>query len=202
MRGPTRCRWVGDDDLYTAYHDDEWGVPVLDDRVLFEFITLEGAQAGLSWLTILRKRAHYRAVFEDFDPARVAEFDQDRVEKLLQDPGIVRNRMKVESTVRNARAFLGIQAEYGTFARYLWGFVDGKPIQNRWASLADVPTETEESRRLSRDLKRRGFNFVGPTICYAYMQAVGLVNDHETGCFRYDAVRELGEQMTDWGEVR
>ncbi len=181
----TRCAWVPDDPLYRAYHDEEWGTPVHDDRLLFEFLILEGAQAGLSWSTILKKRDHYRAAFDGFDPARVAAYDADKIAALLADPGIVRNRRKVESAVQNARAFLEVQREFGSFDAYVWGFVGGKPLHNGFRSLAEIPAETPESRALSKDLKRRGFNFVGPTICYAFMQAVGMVNDHTVDCFRY-----------------
>lgn len=167
------------------YHDTEWGVPVHDDATLFEFITLEGAQAGLSWSTILKKRPHYRRCFADFDPARIARFTPARVEKLLDDPGIVRNRLKVESTVQNARAFLRVQDEYGSFDRYVWGLIEGAPLVGQRRALRDVPARTPESDALSKDLKRRGFRFVGTTICYAFMQAVGLVNDHVVDCFRY-----------------
>ena len=180
-----RCAWPGDDPLYVAYHDDEWGVPVHDDRVLFEFLILEGAQAGLSWLTILRKRENYRRAFAGFDPERVARFGARDVRRLLGDPGIVRNRLKVESTVRNARAFLAVQEEFGSFARFQWQFVGGRPKQNAWRSVKQVPPRTAESDELSKALKRRGFTFVGSTICYAHMQAVGMVNDHTTDCFRY-----------------
>jgi DNA-3-methyladenine glycosylase I len=180
-----RCPWAGNDPLYLAYHDHEWGVPEHDDNRLFEMLILEGAQAGLSWITILRKRPRYRRVFAGFDPRRVARFDRRRIAALLRDPGIVRNRRKVEATVQNARAFLAIVAEEGSFDRYLWRSVGGKPISNRWVRSGQVPAETDESRSLSRDLKKRGFAFVGPTICYAFMQAVGLVNDHLTGCFRH-----------------
>jgi DNA-3-methyladenine glycosylase I len=183
MQKVTRCAWAGDDPLYVAYHDHEWGVPVHDDRRLFEFLVLEGAQAGLSWLTILRKRERYREVFAGFDPAVVARFDEEQVAALLADPGIVRNRLKVRGAVQNARAFLAVQEEFGSFARYLWGFVDHAPVVNRWPELAAVPARTVVSDALSRDLKRRGFTFVGSTICYALMQAVGLVNDHTTDCF-------------------
>ncbi len=181
----TRCAWAGDDPLYIRYHDEEWGVPLRDDRALFEFLILEGAQAGLSWLTILRKRPNYRRLFAGFDPELVARFDDARREALLRDPGIVRNRLKVAAAIGNARAFLDVQAERGSFADYLWDFVDGRPLQNRRRSLADLPAETPLSRTLSRDLKRRGFRFVGPTICYAFMQAVGMVNDHVVDCFRH-----------------
>ncbi|MDW7710675.1 MAG: DNA-3-methyladenine glycosylase I [Deferrisomatales bacterium] len=184
---PPRCPWAATP-LSTAYHDGEWGVPVHDDRTLFEFLVLEGAQAGLSWETILKKRSRYREAFDRFDPSRVAAYGPEKVAALLADPGIVRNRLKVAAAVANARAFLRVQEEHGSFDAYLWGFVGGQPIRNRWADLRDVPVQTEESRALSRDLRRRGFRFVGPTICYAFMQAVGLVNDHLTGCFRY---REL-----------
>jgi DNA-3-methyladenine glycosylase I len=180
-----RCAWPGDDPLYVAYHDDEWGVPVHDDRVLFEFLILEGAQAGLSWLTILRKRENYRRAFAGFDPERVARFGARDVRRLLCDPGIVRNRLKVESTVRNARAFLAVQEEFGSFARFQWQFVGGRPKLNAWRSVKQVPPRTAESDELSKALKRRGFTFVGSTICYAHMQAVGMVNDHTTDCFRY-----------------
>ena len=188
MTDLNRCPWAGSDPLYLAYHDDEWGVPVHDDRTLFEFLILEGAQAGLSWITILRKRDAYRRAFAGFDPAAVATFDEARIAALLADPGIVRNRLKINATVGNARAFLAVQREFGTFNAYVWGFVGGQPIVNTPATLADVPAETAESRALSADLKRRGFRFVGPTIMYAYMQAVGLVNDHLVSCFRHPAV--------------
>ncbi|MCM2357898.1 MAG: DNA-3-methyladenine glycosylase I [Geobacteraceae bacterium] len=184
-----RCAWAGSDPLYLAYHDDEWGVPVHDDRLLFEFLVLEGAQAGLSWITILRKRAAYRAAFARFDPETVAAFDGAKVAELLADPGIVRNRLKVESTVTNARAFLALRDEFGSFDGYLWRFVDGRPIQNARRNLGEVPASTAVSDALSRDLKRRGFRFVGTTICYAFMQAVGMVNDHTVDCFRW---AELG----------
>ncbi len=184
----TRCAWVGDDPLYVAYHDREWGVPVHDDRVLFEFLVLEGAQAGLSWLTILRKREQYRRAFADFDPVRVARFREARVRKLLADPAIVRNELKIRGAIRNAKAFLAIQREFGSFDRFLWQFVGGRPKRNAWTSVKEIPARTPESDALSRALKTRGFAFVGATICYAHMQAVGMVNDHTTDCFRY---REL-----------
>jgi DNA-3-methyladenine glycosylase I len=185
-----RC-FGGDSPLYQRYHDQEWGVPVHDDRTLFEFLILEGAQAGLSWSTILNKRENYRRLFEDFDPQRVARFTPKRVEKLLADPGIVRNRLKVEGAVKNARAFLALQEARGTFDAYLWEFVTGAPIQGRWRTLRDIPATTPESDALSRDLRRRGFTFVGSTIMYAFMQAVGMVNDHIQGCFRREEVRSL-----------
>ena len=181
----TRCRWAeGVSPQYIEYHDTEWGVPVHDDRVQFEFLILEGAQAGLSWSTILNKRDGYRRLFADFDPERVARFTDRRIEKILQDPAIVRNRLKVESAVSNARAFLEVQAEFGSFCDYVWRFVDGKPIQSRIRKDSDVPATTPESDALSKDLKKRGFRFVGSTIVYAHMQATGLVNDHVAGCFR------------------
>ncbi len=183
-----RCEWCGDDPLYRRYHDQEWGVPLRDDRRLFEFLILEGAQAGLAWITILRKREHYQRVFAGFDPERVARFTAADVERLLQDPGIVRNRLKVESTITNAQAYLQVQRESGSFAEYIWSFTDGETIENRWRTLAEIPAETDVSRRLSKDLRKRRFRFVGPTICYAFMQAVGMVNDHVVGCYRY---REL-----------
>jgi DNA-3-methyladenine glycosylase I len=190
MQFSTRCSWAGNDPDYIAYHDTEWGVPVHDDRSLFEFLVLEGAQAGLSWQTILRKRENYRRAFADFDPAIVAAYDADKIEELLADSGLVRNRLKINSAVRNARAFLSIQDEFGSFDHYIWGFVGGRPIVNRWESLRQVPAETAESRTISRDLKIRGFNFVGPTIIYAYMQAVGLVNDHLVSCFRHAQISD------------
>ena len=183
--GRVRCAWVGDDPLYVRYHDEEWGVPSHDDRHLFEMLVLEGAQAGLSWATILRKRGGYRAAFAGFDAAAVARFGAPDVERLLADPGIVRNRLKVESTITNARAVLEIQREQGSLDRLLWRFVGEVPRVDRWRSLGEIPAETAESRAMSRELRRRGFRFVGPTICYALMQAVGLVNDHVVGCFRH-----------------
>jgi DNA-3-methyladenine glycosylase I len=188
-RSVRRCGWAGTDPLYVAYHDREWGVPVHDDRRLFEMLTLEGAQAGLSWITILRKRERYRQVFRGFDPVRVARLGRADVAALLRDPGIVRNRAKVEGTVRNARAFLAVVEEHGSFDRYVWSFVGGETLRNRWRALSEVPSETAESRALSRDLRKRGFTFVGPTICYAFMQAVGLVNDHLTSCFLHGTRR-------------
>ena len=180
-----RCPWAGSDPLYVRYHDKEWGVPVHDDRHFFEMLILEGAQAGLAWITILRKREGYRDVFDGFDPAIVAGYDDRRIEALLGNPAIIRNRLKIDSAVGNARAFLRVQEEHGSFDRYVWRFVDGRPRQNRWRTMAEVPAETPESRALSRDLKRRGFRFVGPTVCYAFMQATGLVNDHLADCFRH-----------------
>jgi DNA-3-methyladenine glycosylase I len=185
--GLVRCPWARDE-LSRLYHDDEWGVPVHDDRTLFEFLVLEGAQAGLSWDTILRKRQNYRAAFANFQPASVARFDQSRVERLLNDPGIVRNRLKIMSAVRNARAFVEVADEFGSFDAYLWRFVDGKPKRNAWRSHKQVPAETPESSAMSKDLRKRGFNFVGSTICYAFMQAVGMVNDHLVECFRWGEI--------------
>ena len=184
-----RCEWVGSHPLEIVYHDTEWGIPVHDDRRLFELLILEGAQAGLNWLTVLKKRESYREAFAGFDPAEVARFDEARVEALLRNPGIVRNRLKVRSAIRNARAFLKIQEDYGTFDAYVWPFVEGVPKVNRWRSLTEIPAQTPESERMSKDLKKRGFNFVGPTICYAFMQAVGLVNDHTVDCYRYHEVQ-------------
>ncbi len=186
-----RCEWAGTTDEYVAYHDTEWGVPVHDDHTLFEFITLEGAQAGLSWLTILRKRDGYRKAFAGFDPARVARFTPELVEALLEDPSIVRNRLKVESTVTNARAVLELQSSEGSLDAYLWQWVGGSPIQNRFETPADIPAATELSKAISKDLKQRGFRFVGPTIVYAYMQAVGMVNDHVVSCFRWEQCAAL-----------
>lgn len=188
-----RCDWAKSD-LAIAYHDREWGVPVWDDRLLFEFLILEGAQAGLSWDTILKKRERYRAVFDGFDAAKVARYDARRVRALLADPGIVRNRLKVEGAVKNARAFLKVCEERGGFAEYLWSFVGGKPVVNRWRSLSQVPARTAESDAMSKDLKRRGFTFVGSTICYAMMQAVGMVNDHLVTCYRHG---EVGRASVD-----
>jgi DNA-3-methyladenine glycosylase I len=183
-----RCSWCGTDPLYVAYHDEEWGVPVHDDRVLFEFLILEGAQAGLSWLTILRKRENYRAAFADWDMEKIARFSPRDIERLLRDPGIVRNRLKVESAIRNARGALDLIERHGSLDAFLWRYVDGRPRQPRIASMAQLPTRTAESDAMSKDLKKLGFNFVGSTICYAFMQAVGMVNDHVTACFRH---REL-----------
>jgi DNA-3-methyladenine glycosylase I len=186
---PARCAWVGRDPLYQAYHDEEWGVPVHDDRLLFEFLVLEGAQAGLSWLTILRKREGYREAFARFHPEVVAAFGPADVERLVTDPGIVRNRLKIQSAIDNARAFLSVQEEFGSFDAYVWGLVDGETIQNEWRTTADIPAKTAEAELMSADLKKRGFRFVGPTICYAHMQATGMVNDHTVDCFRYPELR-------------
>jgi len=188
----TRCKWAEGVSLdYIRYHDEEWGVPAHDDRIQFEFLILEGAQAGLSWSTILNKREGYRKLFAEFDPEKVARFTKKRVEKLLLDPSIVRNRLKVESTVTNAKAFLKVQEEFGSFSEYIWGFVDGKPVQNNFKKDSDVPATSPESDALSKDLKKRGFRFVGSTIIYAHMQATGMVNDHVTGCFRHKPCAKL-----------
>ena len=185
----TRCGWADSDPLYVQYHDKEWGVPVHDDRKLFEMLLLEGAQAGLSWITILRKRENYRKAFGEFDPKKISIFDRKKVKSLLANDGIVRNRLKVEAAIKNAKAFLTIQKEFGTFDSYIWRFVDDKPKENSWKSLSNVPALTAESTTMSNDLRRRGFNFVGPTICYAFMQATGMVNDHIVACFRHDEVK-------------
>jgi len=188
----TRCKWAEGVSLdYIRYHDEEWGVPAHDDRTQFEFLILEGAQAGLSWSTILNKREGYRKLFAEFDPEKVARFTKKRVEKLLLDPSIVRNRLKVESTVTNAKAFLKVQEEFGSFSEYIWGFVDGKPVQNKFKKDSDVPATSPESDVLSKDLKKRGFRFVGSTIIYAHMQATGMVNDHVTSCFRHKPCAKL-----------
>jgi DNA-3-methyladenine glycosylase I len=188
---PVRCHWASGNELTIRYHDEEWGVPAHDDRKLFEFLILEGAQAGLSWNTILNKRENYRIAFDQFDPQRVAAYDRRKMQRLLKDPGIVRNRLKIDSAVANARAFSRVQEEFGSFDRYIWRFVGGKPRVNSWKSSRQVPARTAESDTISKDLKARGFNFVGSTICYAFMQAVGMVNDHLVGCFRYRAVGGL-----------
>ncbi len=185
---PTRCRWCTDDPLYIDYHDREWGVPLHDDRRLFEMLCLEGAQAGLSWLTVLKKRANYRRAFSAFDWERMASYRDEDIARLLADPGIIRNRLKIQAFISNARAMLSFVEKHDSFSAFLWGFVDGKPLQNRWSTADEVPAETELSRTVSKELKRLGFRFVGPTICYAYMQSVGLVNDHTRDCFRH---REL-----------
>jgi len=192
VRKDKRCSWVGDDPLMIAYHDKEWGVPVHDDRLLFEFLVLEGAQAGLSWSTILKKRQNYRAAFDNFDPAKIALYGEDKILRLLNDPGIVRNQMKVRSAVANALAVLQVQAEFGSFDTYIWRFVRGKTIQNSWTSPTEAPAKTPEAEAMSKDLKRRGFKFVGPTICYAFMQATGMVNDHTKDCFRFHDLGRRG----------
>jgi DNA-3-methyladenine glycosylase I len=184
----TRCSWAGSDPLYLKYHDTEWGVPLHDDRKWFEFLLLEGAQAGLSWLTILKKRQNYRKAFDNFNPRKVAAFDDSKIKALLTDAGIVRNKLKIEAAIQNALSFLAIQQEFGSFDRYIWRFVAGRTLKNKWQTVAEIPARTPESAAMSADLKRRGFKFVGPTICYAFMQATGLVNDHVVGCFRHREV--------------
>ena len=185
MKDVQRCGWCGTEELYVKYHDEEWGAPVRDERKLFEFLILEGAQAGLSWITILRRRENYRAAFAAFDVQKVARFGPDDVARLIQDAGIIRNKSKIESSIKNARSFLAVAEEFGSFGAYLWNFVDGKPIVNHWAELSQVPAVTPLAEKISKDMKRRGFTFFGPTICYAHMQATGMVNDHLTGCFRH-----------------
>jgi len=186
-----RCTWCGNDPQYVAYNDEDWGVPVYDDRLLFEMLILEGAQAGLSWLTILKKRANYRKAFHNFEAERIARYDQNEIDRLMQDAGIVRNRLKIESAIKNARGFLQIREEFASFADYLWRHVDGKPIINAWQDISEIPAHTPLSDQLSKDLKKRGFNFVGSTICYAFMQSIGMVNDHTTDCFRYSEINQL-----------
>lgn len=185
-----RCDWAGADPLYIAYHDREWGVPEHEDRKLFEMLILEGAQAGLSWSTILKKRVNYRRAFDNFDPEKVAAYGEDKFAELMADPGIVRNRLKVNAAILNARAFSAVKEEFGSFNDYVWRFVGGKPIVNAWKKLGEIPAQTAESEAMSKDLKKRGFRFVGPTICYAFMQAVGMVNDHVVDCFRYQELME------------
>jgi DNA-3-methyladenine glycosylase I len=184
-----RCAWPGEDAVYQRYHDREWGVPLHNDRKLFEFLVLEGAQAGLSWITILKKRPNYRRAFDRFDFNKVARYGEAQVRRLLGDPGIVRNELKIRSAINNARAFLDVRDEFGSFNKYIWRFVDGIPIQNSWKSLSQIPARTESSDAISRDLKQRGFTFVGSTIVYSHMQATGMVNDHVVGCFRYKQIR-------------
>jgi DNA-3-methyladenine glycosylase I len=191
MKEKTRCDWCKGSEIELDYHDKEWGVPLHDDQRLFEFLILEGAQAGLSWTTILNKRDHYRKVFDQFDPLLVAEYSEKKIQQLLTDPGIVRNRLKVTSAVSNARLFLDVQAEYSSFDRYIWQFTDGKVIQNNWRSQNEIPASTAESDAMSKDLKQRGFRFVGTTICYAYMQATGMVNDHTVDCYRHEEIKDI-----------
>ena len=188
-----RCGWCGTDELYVAYHDEEWGVPVWDDQTLFEFIILEGAQAGLSWSTILNKREGYRRLYDGFDPQIVAGYDEGKRAELLSDPAVVRNRAKVAASIGNAQAFLEVQAEFGTFSDYIWAFTDGQPIQNAWKTLSEIPAKTDLAETISKDLKKRGFKFVGPTIIYAHMQATGMVNDHLVSCFRHSEVAAMSE---------
>jgi len=193
MEARERCGWCGTDELYVAYHDEEWGVPVRDDRTLFEFLILEGAQAGLSWSTILNKREGYRRLYDGFDPWIVARYDEGKRAELLSDPAIVRNRAKVAASIGNAQAYLEVQAKFGSFSDYIWRFTDGRPIQNSWKTLAEIPAKTVLAETLSSDLKKRGFKFVGPTIVYAHMQATGMVNDHLVSCFRHAEVAALGD---------
>jgi DNA-3-methyladenine glycosylase I len=184
-----RCGWVTTDPLYIEYHDTEWGVPVLDDQRLFEFLILEGAQAGLSWITVLKKRENYRKLFDNFVPEKIARYSDAKLAKILLDPGIIRNRLKVNSAVINAKAYLEVKKEWGSFSKYIWHFVGGKPVKNKWQSLRQVPAKNEISDKMSKDLKKRGFKFIGSTICYAFMQAVGMVNDHVSDCFRCKAIK-------------
>lgn len=190
----TRCPWANTSEPERMYHDKEWGVPEHDDRKLFEFLVLEGAQAGLSWRTILNKRAGYRECFADFDPEAVARFDEARMAAILANPAVVRNRLKVQSAVNNARRFLEVASEFGSFNRYIWGFVNGRPIVNAWTNMSEVPAVTAEATAMSKDMKKRGFTFVGPTVCYAFMQATGMVNDHLVGCFRHAEVAALSRR--------
>lgn len=185
-----RCPWCGTDELYTKYHDEEWGVPVHDDRKHFEFLVLESAQAGLSWITILRKRENYRSLYDNFDPKKVAQYEEEKIDELLQNSGIIRNRRKIEASINNAKMFLKIQGEFGTFDNYVWSFVNNKPIINQWASISEAPAVTELSDRFSQDLKKRGFKFLGSTTIYAHLQATGIVNDHLITCFRYEEVKK------------
>ncbi len=187
-----RCEWAGDDPLYVAYHDEDWGVPIYDDdRLLFELLTLEGAQAGLSWITILRKRQNYKQAFDNFDVEKVARYDAAKIAELLNNPGIIRNKLKVNSTITNAQAYIKVQEEFGSFSTYIWDFVDGTPLQNTWPSLQEIPAFTPLSEKISKDLKKRGFKFVGSTIVYSHMQSAGMVNDHTTACFRHAQVKAL-----------
>ena len=192
-----RCIWAGTDPVYVRYHDNEWGVPVRSDRKLFEFLILEGVQAGLSWITVLRKRPAYRKAFDNFDFNKVSRYREGKIKQLLNNPGIIRNELKVRSAVRNARAFLEVRREFGTFSRYIWGFVDNTPIQNKWRHMKDIPASTALSDLISKDLKGRGFSFVGPTIVYAHMQATGMVNDHVVGCFRHTEIQALEERRVN-----
>lgn len=191
MSNKNRCKWVSDDPVYIHYHDNEWGRPIFDDKLLFEFLILEGAQAGLSWITVLKKRENYRKLFDNFDPIKIAKYNSKKVETILMNPGIIRNRLKVESTIINAKAFLKLLEECESFSKYIWDFVDHKPIQNNWDHFKKVPTKTVISDQISKDLKKRGFKFVGSTICYAFMQAIGMVNDHTIDCFWHKKIKSL-----------
>jgi DNA-3-methyladenine glycosylase I len=193
MEAITRCQWPGTDPLYVQYHDEEWGVPIYDDRTLFAKLILDGAQAGLSWITILRKRENYWQAFDQFDPEKIARYDEAKIAELLQNPGIVRNRLKVKAAVKNAQGYLAIQEQHGSFGDFLWQFVEGRPIQNSWRSMSELPAETAESRAMSKALKKYGFSFVGPTIVYAFMQATGFCNDHVVACFRYEQIKMLSK---------
>lgn len=184
-----RCEWCGVEEQYIKYHDKEWGLPIHSDRKLFEFLILEGAQAGLSWITVLKKRKTYREVFDQFNFNKVAKYKEAKIQSLLKNPGIIRNQLKVRAAVKNANAFIEVRDEFGTFNKYIWQFTDGKTVQNSWKSLKEIPAQTEISILMSKDLKKRGFTFVGPTICYAFMQAIGMVNDHVVGCFRYKQLK-------------
>lgn len=196
----TRCGWAGNEQIYIDYHDKEWGVPVHDDRKHFEFLVLESAQAGLSWITILKKRENYRKAFDNFDPERIVRYGKEKVEELLNNKGIVRNRRKIEAAINNAKVFIEIQKEFGSFDKYIWDFVGGKPIKNNWTTLEEVPAKTSRAEEISKDLKKRGFKFIGPTICYSYMQAIGLVNDHIVECFRYEDINKAeGKKTKDCG---
>jgi DNA-3-methyladenine glycosylase I len=190
MSNKKRCAWTGKDILMIRYHDEEWGVPVHDDKILFEFLILEGVQAGLTWQTVLRKRENYRKAFHGFDPLEIARYNDQDIARLLSDPGIIRNRLKITATIRNAQKFLAIQQESGSFDAYIWQFVGGKPIRNGVRSMEEIPSTTKESDAMSKDLRKRGFKFIGPTICYAFMQAVGMVNDHQVDCFRYEEIEK------------
>ena len=189
-----RCEWADTNSLDTKYHDEEWGVPVHDDRLLFELLILEGAQAGLSWTTILKKREGYREAFDNFDAEKISRYSETKIEQLLTNSGIVRHKLKINAAVVNAKCFLEVQKEYGSFDRYIWSFVNGKPINNKWKTISDLPTSSSEANEMSKSLKKKGFKFVGPTICYAYMQAVGMVNDHVVSCFRYAEVKSLQDK--------
>ena len=188
-----RCEWAGTDPIYIAYHDQEWGVPVYDDRRLFEMLILEGAQAGLSWITVLKKREHYREAFNDFDPQLMARYNKRKINSLLNNPGIIRNRLKINAAIKNARAYIAIQEQYGDFHKFIWQFVDGAPVVNKWKSLKQIPAKTAQSDKMSKSLQKQGFKFVGSTICYAFMQAVGMVNDHTVDCFRYGEINEQNQ---------
>ncbi len=191
MDDKKRCVWVSDDPIYIHYHDNEWGVPIHDDRLLFEFLNLEGAQAGLSWITVLKKRENYRRLFDNFNPEKIAKYNAKKVAALLENPGIIRNRLKIASTISNAQAYLDLLQEWDSLSKYIWHFVDGKPLQNNWKDFKKIPAHTVISDQMSKDLKKKGFKFVGSTICYAFMQAVGMVNDHTIDCFRNKEVKQV-----------